>query len=239
MTRFQLILPVAYHNVTKKLTGCTERVPIYTKLTIRPIAFRICVTCYRQKLTVWPGKSISCKKTPQNWLFWWTQIWITLLWKALDTKWLTRTQTRSTTLGGMTVQTSYVGGQWHQNWADTSPQHFFLSWHGNLRKVIFLVKCSVPENFQRANFLRPVPTESLCTQDSENIVGLGDWASVSSGSKWDWLCYEKSRGVANQSHSANFGPIAWKQIEPGVPISESMFYSFQNDRTKNWRSVFF
>ena len=62
MTRFQLILPVAYHNVTKKLTGCTERVPIYTKLTIRPIAFRICVTCYRQKLTVWPGKSISCKK---------------------------------------------------------------------------------------------------------------------------------------------------------------------------------
>ena len=119
------------------LSLCTERVPIYTKLTIRPIAFRIYVTCYRQKLTVWPGKSISCKKTPQNWLFWWTQIWITLLWKALDTKWLTRTQTRSTTLGGMTVQTSYVGGQWHQNWADTSPQHFFLSWHGNSRTVIF------------------------------------------------------------------------------------------------------
>ena len=27
-------------------------------LTVRFIAFRICVTCYRQKLTIWPGKSI-------------------------------------------------------------------------------------------------------------------------------------------------------------------------------------
>ena len=45
-------------------------------------------------------------------------------------------------------------------------------------KVIFLVKRSVPENFQVENFLGPVPTESLCTQDSENIIGLGDQDSV-------------------------------------------------------------
>ena len=42
-------------------------------------------------------------------------------------------------------------------------------------KVIFLVKCSVTENFQVENFSGLVPNESLCTQDS----GLGDRASVS------------------------------------------------------------
>ena len=41
----------------------------YTKLTVRPIAFRICATCYRQKSTVWPGKLISSKKTPKNSVF--------------------------------------------------------------------------------------------------------------------------------------------------------------------------
>ena len=45
-------------------------------------------------------------------------------------------------------------------------------------------------------------------------------------------CYEKSRGVKDQSHSANFGPIAWKRIEPGNTILESMSYSFPSDRTK-------
>ena len=36
----------------------------------------------------------------------------------------------------------------------------------------------VPENFQGEVFSGPVPTESLRTQDPENIVGLGDPASV-------------------------------------------------------------
>ena len=46
-------------------------------------------------------------------------------------------------------------------------------------KVSFLVKRSVSENFQWENFMEPVPKESLRTQDSENIVGLGDRAPVS------------------------------------------------------------
>ena len=46
-------------------------------------------------------------------------------------------------------------------------------------KVNFLVKRSVPENFQWEIFLGPVYMESLGTHDSENIVGLGDQASVS------------------------------------------------------------
>ena len=45
-------------------------------------------------------------------------------------------------------------------------------------KVNFLVKGSVPENFQRKTFLGLVPTESLRTKDSENIVSLGDRAFV-------------------------------------------------------------
>ena len=35
------------------------------------------------------------------------------------------------------------------------------------------VKRSIPKNFQRENFSGLAPTESLRTQDSENIVGLG------------------------------------------------------------------
>ena len=45
-------------------------------------------------------------------------------------------------------------------------------------KVIFWVKRSVSENFQRENFWGPVLTEFLRTQDSENIVGLVDRASL-------------------------------------------------------------
>ena len=51
----------------KSVTGCTERVPRYTKWPITLIAFRICVTWSRQKFTVWPGKLLLCKqKTHQN-----------------------------------------------------------------------------------------------------------------------------------------------------------------------------
>ena len=45
-------------------------------------------------------------------------------------------------------------------------------------KVIFVVKLSVPQNFQLEIFSGPVPTESLRTQDSENVFGLGERASV-------------------------------------------------------------
>ena len=82
----------------------------------------------RQQLIVWPGKSILCKKTPHFHLFWWTQIWVTWLWKDLDAKRLTPGQLQAYPwkLWGMTVQTSYVGGRWHQNWAHTSLQHFYV-----------------------------------------------------------------------------------------------------------------
>ena len=46
---------------------------------------------------------------------------------------------------------------------------FFICVHGNSRKSDLEVKRSVPENFQRENFSGQVPTESLRTQDSENV----------------------------------------------------------------------
>ena len=50
---------------------------------------------------------------------------------------------------------------------------------GIRRKSDTFEKHSVPEDFQQEQFLGLVPTESLRTQNSENIVSLGDGASVS------------------------------------------------------------
>ena len=47
------------HNVTKNLTGHRmheEGPQIYQIKTVRPIALRLCVTCYWPKLTIWSGK---------------------------------------------------------------------------------------------------------------------------------------------------------------------------------------
>ena len=52
----------------------------------------------------------------------------------------------------------------------TRARYFFL--HGDTEiseKRNFFVNRSVPENFQQENLLGQVPTESLRTQDSENV----------------------------------------------------------------------
>ena len=60
------------------------------------------------------------------------------------------------------------------------PDTFFLFEDTEIsEKWNFFVNSSVPENIQREIFLGQVPTESLRTQDSENLVGLDDRASVS------------------------------------------------------------
>ena len=43
---------------------------------------------------------------------------------------------------------------------------------------------------------------------------------------------QKIRGVRNQKHPANFRPRGLQLVEPGVKISESMFYQMQTSRTK-------
>ena len=76
-------------------------------------------TCFGQILTVWPGKFVSSKKTPQNGLFLCARIWVNWRWKAPDAKPFTsgRLQWYPWNLTGMTVQMGYVKGPWHQNWA--------------------------------------------------------------------------------------------------------------------------
>ena len=45
--------------------------------------------------------------------------------------------------------------------------------------------------------------------------------------------YRRDTEISEKLTLFIFSPIALKRIEPGVPISESMFYSFQNDLTRN------
>ena len=109
------------------------------------------------------------QKTPHVCLFWWTRIWITWLWKDLDAKPLTPGQLLGWPwkLWGITLQTSYVKGRWHQNWAHTSPLQFFTVGARKFAKNwLFWVKCAIPKNFQLNCFL-------------ENVIGLGDQTPVS------------------------------------------------------------
>ena len=82
----------------------------------------------------WPGKSILCKKTPHFRRFWWIRIWVTWLLKDLDAKRLTPGQLLGCPwkFWGITLQTSYMEGRWHQNWVHTG--------HAISRKSTFLGK---------------------------------------------------------------------------------------------------
>ena len=59
------------------------------------------------------------------------------------------------------------------------PATYLMCVQKNSRKSDFFGKTLRTQKFSTANFSGPVPMESLCTQDSENIVGLGDLAYVS------------------------------------------------------------
>jgi len=92
------------------------------------------------------------------------------------------------------------------------PDTFFLEAAREIsEKWNFFVNRSVPENFGRENFSGQVPTESLRTQDSENVYER--WVQqifdpVSVGRSWmsakKWGPLAKLLGVAKKSHSHNF-----------------------------------
>ena len=63
----------------------------------------------------------------------------------------------------MTVQMGFVEGRWHQNWANTDLILFSVVARKLVKKMIFLVKCSVPEICQWEKLLGLVPTESFLT----------------------------------------------------------------------------
>ena len=110
-----------------RITGCTQRVPRYAKLTAGTIAFRICMVWIGNNWLFGQENPFCAKKTPVRRLFLCARIGVTWLWKDLDAKPLTPGQLLGCPwkLWGITLQTSYVEGRWHQNWAHTSPLHFF------------------------------------------------------------------------------------------------------------------
>ena len=67
-------------------------------------------TCFRQKLTIWPGKFVLSKKIPQSGLFLCARIWVTWLWKALDAEPVTPGQLQwyPWNLTGMTAQMGFL-----------------------------------------------------------------------------------------------------------------------------------
>ena len=90
-----------------------------------------------------------------------------------------------------------------------SPILFFLFEDTEIsEKRNFFVNRSVPENFQRENFSGQVPTESLRTQDSENVyerwvqqifdpvLVARSWVSATKCSKLAKLCCVKKKGTA-------------------------------------------
>ena len=100
-TRFQLILPVQSQNVTKNRTDHRMHVEGIQICQINGWnnSFQNMCNKNRQKLTVWPGKLILCKKTPQKRLFLCARIWVTWLWNDLDAKPLTPAEVALKILG--------------------------------------------------------------------------------------------------------------------------------------------
>ena len=71
MIRFQLILPVQSQNVKKNQTDHKMHVEGIQICQINGLNnnFQNMYSTYRQKWTVWPGKSILCKKHLKNGYF--------------------------------------------------------------------------------------------------------------------------------------------------------------------------
>ena len=188
MTWFQLILPVPSRNVTKNLTGHRMHLKdpqIYQMNQL--IAFRICVTCYRQRWTV---RSILC--TSQNRLFCvhesllpdFGRPWTANGWNQVNF----RPTPENLGVGRLKLVMWEVDGIKVER---TQGRYIFYVCARKLATKRFFDKTLRTQKFSAGKFFR-ASTESLRTQDS----------------------------------------VAWKRIEHGFPILESMFYSFPSDRTK-------
>ena len=74
--------------------------------------------------------------------------------------------------------------------------------HGNSRKSDSLLK-TLRTRFQQENFSKLLPTESLRTQELENVVNLGDRASKLQGLKV--RSYAKNRKLFGRSKYGQVG----------------------------------
>ena len=110
-----------------RLVGCSKSLHWKLKLTAGTIAFRICMTCYRWKSTVLPGKLFFPKKRRKTAFFGGKESGVSWLWEELYAKLLGLGQLLGYPwkVWGITVQTSYWEGLWHQNCGYTSQILFF------------------------------------------------------------------------------------------------------------------
>ena len=136
------------------------------------IAFRTSLTCYRWKSTVLPGKLFFFQKTPKNCHFWWQGIWVTWLWEEVYAKLLGLGQLLGCPwkVWGITVQTSYWEGLWHQNCGYTSPILFFAVRHKNWwNKGTFLLITPYPKIFNGKIFWALHPENPYALSIPKNI----------------------------------------------------------------------
>ena len=133
---------------------------------------------------------------------------------------------------------------WKQKWASKlwvhEPDTFFLEAAREIsEKWNFFVKRSVPENFGRENFSGQVPTESLRTQDSENVYER--WVQqifdpVSVGRSWmsakKWGPLAKLWSVTKNKHGHNFQNFGSKLNQRGLIDYEPTLIQFGSDILK-------
>ena len=119
------------------------------------------------------------QKTPQKRLFLCAQIWFTWLWKDLDTKQLTPGQLLGWPwkLWGVTLQTSYVEGRLHQNWAHTSPLHFFSVCARKFAKSDLLGKTLHTRKFSTGKFFG-TDTHGILTHSGFRKCRRFGWPSL-------------------------------------------------------------
>ena len=113
-----------------------------------------------------------------------------------------------------------------------------------LEKVIFLVKHSVPPKFSTVKFSGASTTESLRTQDSKDIICLGDKASIWKRLKVriqakNWSFYKKIRGIAKNLTILYFWSDCLETNKTWSPNIGVHVNSFPSDRTKNKKVLVF
>ena len=154
-----------------RLTGWTNISPRNFKLILRCIAFRMYKACYRRKSTVSPGKLILPKKNPKTAFPGW-QKWTPLSLRGAGGQTVHNRSTLGVPLKtyGHNASNELCGRSVASKlWPQQADGLFYQGDTEIGENLHFFIKRSAPENFQREIFSGGVPTESLCTHDSEYV----------------------------------------------------------------------
>ena len=156
---FRVVQLMVEHQVI--LRKCSADINIFVQIDncIRicngTIAFRICMTCCRWKPTVWRENFFPPKKHPKTAFFGGHDSGVSWLREELYAELLGLGQLLGCPwkVWGITVQTSYWEGLWHQNCGYTSPILFFGGGKRNQWKTELFCKSLCTWKFSTGNFL--------------------------------------------------------------------------------------